>query len=136
MGGYTSIYKQYSDYKYVISQYLTEYLEYKSFNMPAEQYGGWSAYAVRPDHFGRLAPFVLSETASVRVRKKLDAVAEKRRLPGFFCRSIICAGYFRLMRTSGLLLQRVFFGVYTPSFAIPMPLLTITAIQALLPLQV
>ena len=84
MGGYTSIYEQYSDYKYVISQYLTEYLEYKSLNMPAEQYGGWSAYAVRPDHFGRLAPFVLSETASVRVRKKLDAIAEKTEASGIF----------------------------------------------------
>ncbi len=77
MGGYASIYEQYSDYKYVISQYLTEYLEYKSLNMPAEQYGGWNAYAVRPDHFGRLAPFALSETASVRVEKMLAAIAEK-----------------------------------------------------------
>lgn len=77
MGGYSSIYEQYSDYKYVISQYLTEFLEYKSLNMPAEQYGGWNAYATRPDHFGRLAPFELSETAFVRVEKKLAAIAEK-----------------------------------------------------------
>lgn len=77
MGGYNSICEQYSDYKYVISQYLTEYLEYKSLNMPAEQYGGWNAYAVRPDHFGRLAPFALSETASARVRNKLAVIAEK-----------------------------------------------------------
>ena len=77
MGGYISVYEQYSDYKYVISQYLMEYLEYKSLNMPAEQYGGWNAYAIRREHFGRLAPFMLSETASIRVKKKLAAIAEK-----------------------------------------------------------
>lgn len=77
MDGYISIYEQYSDYKYVISQYLSEYLEYKSLNMPAEQYGGWNAYATRPDHFGRLSPFVLSEAASVLVEKRLAAIDEK-----------------------------------------------------------
>lgn len=84
MDRYNSIYEQYSDYKYVISQYLAEYLEYKSLNMPAEQYGGWNAYAVRPDHFGTLFPFVLSETASVRVEKKLAAIAEKSEASDIF----------------------------------------------------
>lgn len=84
MGGYSSIYEQYSDYKYAVSQYLTEYLEYKSLNMPAEQYGGWNAYAVRPDHFGRLAPFALSETASVRVEKKLAAITERSQASEIF----------------------------------------------------
>lgn len=77
MSGYSSIYEQYSDHYYVITQYFTEYLEYKRLNMPPEQYGGWNAYAVRADCFGSLPPFGLSDAAAVRVESKLSGIAEK-----------------------------------------------------------
>lgn len=109
MNGYASIYEQYSDYKYVISQYLAEYLEYKNMNMPAGQYGGWNAYATRPDHFGMLLPFTLSETASVRIEKKLTAIAEKSEaseifLPfNYICRVFSLNEAERLVLAAGFL---------------------------------
>lgn len=77
MSGYNSIFEQYSDLKYIITQYITEYLEYKHTNMPADPYGGWDAYATRPDRFGLLYPFVLSQAASARVEQRLAKMTEK-----------------------------------------------------------
>lgn len=117
MSGYSSIFEEYSDYWYVIRQYLTEYLEYMALNMPAGQLGGRNAYAVRADHFGRLPVFALSDEAAARVESKLAAIAEKSAASEIFLPFDYLCRIFALDEREKLLVIACFSSTLRPELA-------------------